>query len=452
MGDRQVRKRIVKIFSFILPICITIIFLFWKLNPLLSGYFQKKEISNNKPIVKTVVVRKVIEDKNIPFYGTFEPSETVEVTSKYAGVIEKIFVEEGELVKKGQILVKIDTNLLKLEREKQKYQIEMLTAQWQLQKEKLKKARKSIQNKFLEYKKMKNIEIRSTLDNEKSKTLLKNKKELLQEGIISGEEFHTTSYENRFKEIQLKNSELDVEMASLYLEGIGNNGTLTERALEENTSSEIAEVTAMQSNLKFAENQLVIINSQIENSTLLSPITARVLRLRKNNGEFISGTTGSLLSLGVVSPISSIFILGEKDSFSVQTGMKVILETDLYNNRKWNGVVRSILPLYQEKTFSNRVKANIENNDLALNPGVFFRGHILLNQKVTRLLLPLSTVFAGEYVFVYSNGKVNSKKIKYLNVNEDTIEVQSGLSESEEVVFSDKDSLREGMEVGKSKP
>jgi multidrug efflux pump subunit AcrA (membrane-fusion protein) len=151
------RKRIVKIFSFILPLCITIIFLFWKINPLLSGYFQKKELSTKKPIVKTVVVRKVLEDKNIPFYGTFEPSETVEVTSKYAGVIEKIFVEEGELVKKGQILVKIDTTLLKLEREKQKYQIEMLTAQLHLQKEKLKKARKSIQNKFLEYKDRKSV-------------------------------------------------------------------------------------------------------------------------------------------------------------------------------------------------------------------------------------------------------------------------------------------------------
>ncbi len=446
------RKRIIRIFSFLLPLGVTMIFLFWKLNPLLSGYFQKKEISSKKPIVKTVVVRKVLEEKNIPFYGTFEPSETVEVTSKFAGVIEKIFVEEGELVKKGQLLVKIDTTLLKLEREKQKYQIEMLTAQLHLQKEKLKKARKSIQNKFLEYKKMKNIEIKSSLDNEKSKTLLKNKKELLVEGIISGEEFHTTSYENKFKEIQLKNSELDVEMASLYLEGVGANGTLTERALEENTSSELAEVTAMQSNLKFAENQLVTIDSQIENSSLLSPISGRVLKLRKNNGEYISSTTGSLLSLGVVSPISSIFILGEKDSFSVQTGMKVILETDLYNNRKWKGEVRSILPLYQEKTFSSRIKADIVNNDMALNPGVFFKGQIQLNQKVTKLLLPISTVFAGEYVFVYSNGRVNSKKIKYLNLSEETIEVQSGLSESEEVVLSEKDSLREGMEVGKSLP
>ena len=446
------RKRIVRIFSFLLPLGVTMIFLFWKLNPLLSGYFQKKEISSKKLTVKTVAVRKVLEEKNIPFYGTFEPSETVEVTSKFAGVIEKIFVEEGMLVKKGQLLVKIDTTLLKLEREKQKYQIEMLTAQLHLQKEKLKKARKSIQNKFLEYKKMKNMEIKSSLDNEKSKTLLKNKKELLMEGIISGEEFHTTSYENKFKEIQLKNSELDVEMASLYLEGVGANGTLTERALEENTSSELAEVTAMQSNLKFAENQLVTIDSQIENSSLLSPISGRVLKLRKNNGEYISSTTGSLLSLGVVSPISSIFILGEKDSFSVQTGMKVILETDLYKNRQWKGEVRSILPLYQEKTFSSRIKADIVNNDLALNPGVFFRGQIQHNQKVTKLLLPISTIFAGEYVFVYSNGKVNSKKIKYLNINEETIEVQSGLSESEEVVISEKDSLREGMEVGKSLP
>ena len=132
--------------------------------------------------------------------------------------------------------------------------------------------------------------------------------------------------------------------------------------------------------------------------------------------------------------------------------MKVTLETDLYKNREWKGEVRSIFPLYQEKTFSSRIKADIENNDLALNPGVFFRGHILLNKKVTRLLLPISTVFAGEYVFVYSNGRVNTKKIKYLNVNEETIEVQSGLSELEEVVLSDKDSLRDGMEVGKSEP
>ncbi len=441
------RKKFIRLFSFFLPLCVTLLFLFWKLNPLLSGYLYKKQEPSKKPIIKTIVVHKITQEDTIPIYGTFEPSETMEITPKYPGVIEKLYVEEGDSVKKGQTLLKIDTTLLRLEAEKQKYQIDLISAQLQVQKEKLKKARKTIENKFLEYKKMKNIEQKSNLDMEKSKSQLSQKKELLREGIISGEDYHLTSYENKLKEIQLRNSELDVEISSLLLGGAKTNGSLTERILEESTSSEQAEVAASESGLRLAEKQLSLLNNQLESATLLSPIQGRVIKLKKMGGEYVSNTSGSILSLGVVSPISPVFLLGEKDSFSIHKGMILKLQTDLHSAREWKGVIRSILPLYQEKTFSNRIKAEIDNSDLALNPGVFFRGNILLSKKSSKMILPLSVVYAGESVYVYAKGKIESRKIKYYNLEDGKIEVQTGLQDKEEVVISEKESLRDGMEV-----
>jgi len=73
---------------------------------------QKKDnikIKQNKP---TTVIVETVKVTDIPViyetFGQVVSQNTINITSKVAGKIEKIYFKEGEMVKKGQLLAKID--------------------------------------------------------------------------------------------------------------------------------------------------------------------------------------------------------------------------------------------------------------------------------------------------------------------------------------------------------
>src|SRR5918912_2849869 len=67
----------------------------------------------DEPEVTTVIVRKRAELRStVTANGEVRPIQFVNMTSEVAGRIEEIFVKEGDLVTKGQPLVRLDPTQL----------------------------------------------------------------------------------------------------------------------------------------------------------------------------------------------------------------------------------------------------------------------------------------------------------------------------------------------------
>lgn len=62
------------------------------------------------------------------FTGTFEPEKETKISAETQGKINKIFIDAGHEVRKGQILIQLDNTLLKLQLESVEVQIEGLEA------------------------------------------------------------------------------------------------------------------------------------------------------------------------------------------------------------------------------------------------------------------------------------------------------------------------------------
>lgn len=65
------------------------------------------------PLPSVSVERGTLE-RIVVATGTLEPERMVDVRPRIAGIVERIYVEDGDLVKKGQILVEIDRDLLEV--------------------------------------------------------------------------------------------------------------------------------------------------------------------------------------------------------------------------------------------------------------------------------------------------------------------------------------------------
>jgi len=83
----------------------------------LTGYYiysKNVEAEANAPRPTVEVVRDTIVDKVLAI-GTIEPEHEISVKSKIAGVVKKIYMEEGDYVKAGQALLEVKPDPTPLE-------------------------------------------------------------------------------------------------------------------------------------------------------------------------------------------------------------------------------------------------------------------------------------------------------------------------------------------------
>lgn len=75
-----------------------------------AGYYFYKD-EPDKPVLLTEQVKRGDIENYIAATGTLEPKQYVEVGAQVSGQLEKIYVEEGQLVEAGQLLMEIDATV-----------------------------------------------------------------------------------------------------------------------------------------------------------------------------------------------------------------------------------------------------------------------------------------------------------------------------------------------------
>ena len=79
-----------------------------------------------KPIVVEVVTIEPTDvARQISVPGTIIPNETVQLYSEVSGRVESIRFKEGQVVQKGAILVQVDTDVLRAQKQQQLVDLEL---------------------------------------------------------------------------------------------------------------------------------------------------------------------------------------------------------------------------------------------------------------------------------------------------------------------------------------
>ena len=64
-------------------------------------------------------VRRNTLERTVSSSGTINPVATVKVLPRMSGKVERVFVDYNEIVRKGDILAELNTDMLRLQREQQ---------------------------------------------------------------------------------------------------------------------------------------------------------------------------------------------------------------------------------------------------------------------------------------------------------------------------------------------
>ncbi len=254
-----------------------------------AGIVGKEE--GLKVTTEKVIARTISETVNAS--GKVYPEVEVKVSPDISGEIVELNVEEGDSVKRGQVLARIYADIYSTQRQQAAAGVSQSQAQ--------------VSNSQAQLGALK-----ATLD--QAEVTFNRQKQLLDEKVISRAEFEQADQ-------ALKTSRAQYNAA---MQGI--RGT--------------------QASVQSARAQLSRANKDVSRATIVAPMNGVVSLLAVKKGERVVGTAQmagtEMLRIADMNSIEVRVDVGENDIPKVHLGDSALVEVDAYNKRKFRGVVTKI--------------------------------------------------------------------------------------------------------------
>lgn len=406
----------------------------------LSIVIGLKQCSGNKPIVITTEAaqkRSIVE--TVSANGKIQPEVEVKISSDVSGEIVELFVKEGDQVKKGEILCKINPLIYESNLSRMAATLNGAKANLSNSKARLEQVKASFAN----------IEA----------SFQRNKK-LFTQGAISQADFDVAkaAYEGALADI---------------------------KGAEENVNASDYNVKSTEASLKEASDNLA-------RTTIFSPVNGTVSKLNKEKGERVVGTAQmegtEIMRLANLNEMEVSVDVNENDIVRVQNGDTASIEVDAYIERRFKGIVTEIansanttgVTAEQVTNFTVKIRILQESYQDLVNgnrppfrPGMSATVDIQTQQAKGIIAVPIQsvttrsdstefkqkekltsdgkeetivvnnvdnekqlkeTIKVEECVFIYVDGKAKKVRVKTGIQDNNYIEIKEGIKEGDEVI------------------
>lgn len=297
--------------------------------------------------------------RSVVAVGKIQPLAKVEVKSKASGIVKRVYVDYGDRVRQGQVLVELDREELAARVREARAQLQAAQAAEQAARATLERNQVEAEGPDLPF----------------LKSSWERARELYQDGLIA-----KSALEEAEKNYQLA---LNRQQAALRNLGVSR-----------------AEVARAQAQVAQAQAALERAEEDLRNATITSPMDGLVLSRDVEVGDAVS----SILVLGsqatlvmTLGDVSDVYVLGkvdEADIGKVYIGQPARIVVESFKDKSFNGEVTKISPLGVERdnvtTFEVRVSIHNPGGELKAN--MTANAEIILEERKGVLLVPESAV------------------------------------------------------------
>lgn len=219
---------------------------------------------------------------------------------------------------------------------------------------------------------------------------------------------------------------------------LSRSGSGTERVLDESTAA-----------LETARAAVQLAETRLAKLSITAPFPGRTGLRTLSIGAY--ATPGApIVNLEKIDQLKLDFRVPETVLTQVSSEQEVEATVDAHPGRKFAGKVYAIDPQVDVNGRSLRIRARIDNADLALRPGLFARVIIkgLEERQVVRV--PESAVVprgADTIVFTIVGGKAKENKVSLGRRRAGEVEILQGIEDGMQVVISGQMNLKDGSPV-----
>jgi HlyD family secretion protein len=322
--------------------------LFYVLIVVMAGCHKNESISPiQQPITESVYASGIVKSRD-----QYEAHSTVN------GLVQEIFVREGEDIQAGQPLMRIGNEPSRLNKENAK--LAAAYADFAANQSKLRQAETSI-------------------------------------GLLLA---------------TMKNDSLLLDrQRKLWSQNIGTLATLEQRALAyKNSTASYQQAKSsyqdLSRDLSFhsneSKNNLDISTSQANDYVIRSIIAGKVYKLFPDRGEFIN-TSNPLAIIGDAHDFIVELNVDEYDIARLHENQRVIMTMDSYKGKIFEGQIAQIEPMMDEASRSFVLKALFITRPPELYPNLSVQANIVIESKAIALTIPRSYLL-GDSVVIMANG------------------------------------------------
>ena len=318
--------------------------------------------------------------------GTITTSDKYQIFPAAAGVIEKVFVKEGDAVKKGTLLALLSGKVAAFNQE-----AAAIKAAFD--------SRATNESKLTDAKRLAELAFQKM---KVDSALYIRQKNLWNEQI-------GTRVELEQRELAWENAQTDFLLAKQRIQDIQK---------QINFNEQIA-----QKNLDIAAS----VNKDYE---VRSESDGTVFKWMKSAGEFANQQT----PLGIIGNTQKFILemqVDESDISRIRTGLSVLITMDSHKGSVYEATVTRILPMMNEKNKTFIVEATFTQGPEQIYPNTSFEANIILSTKEKALLIPRNYLLNDSTVVEKSGNP-----IKIVSGIKDftKVEILSGLTASDELI------------------
>jgi HlyD family secretion protein len=339
---------------------------------------------------------------------------TIDVAFKISGKIDKRLVDEGDIVKEGQLIATLEHKDLLAQKAKAEATLETARSrlpaleknidyQDQATTQEISQAQAAVENakarlqQLLDGSRPQEIQSakagvdQALADMEKKKADMDRAKKLYQDKYIAAQDWDAakTAYD-----MAVANYKKAQENYDLVVEGPRKEEIAAGRAQLEQSQAALRltkthriqidvlkkELATAQGQVKEAASALEVIQTQIEYSNLYAPTSGVVLVKNAEPGEFVV-PGGAVVTLGQIEKPWLKAFINESDLGRVKLGQKVSVTTDTYPGKEYPGKVtfisseaeftpKNVQTAKERVKLVYRIKVGLENPQNELKPGM----------------------------------------------------------------------------------
>ena len=392
-------------------IAIIIYVLFSNTRPIIS----QKEDNIDYPIVE---IRKLISKENtinITAYGEVISAKVLKIKYRGNGRIIKVGknINNGAFLNKDDLLFEVDSFNIKNDL-KDKYSSKKIIA--------------------LNIKKL-NSKIETTL--------LKRKELIIQRNIIKKQLNKKTANKNKvFSENSI--DELRLLLSSKEEKLIGN---------KELTNSFSMDIETYKEEVEKLDNAISRLNNDLKETKVMAPYSGHISQFNMEIGKEIS-INEVLAELSASDALEVKFSIGGIDYYKLtqftNKGIGANLDIKwLVGNKYYEGkaIITRIDGLINKEIAGINLYASIFGQSSNIPLGAFVEINLRKQTSSNSILVPLSSVFNNEFIFIVNNGRLQRQKIKIISEEFDGILIEDDSLSGKNIVVTRLSDMRDNMQV-----